>query len=63
MEKALQESLHHQKEIFITYYRNDFIHEEYTTVISIDVYKKTVQCTDAFNLNTRFQIDEFVDIK
>ncbi|MCU4843723.1 YolD-like family protein [Bacillus cereus] len=63
IERALQESLHQQKEIFISYYQNGFIHEEYITVISIDAYKKISNVYNAFNLNTRFQIDEFVDVK
>ncbi|WP_179953627.1 YolD-like family protein [Bacillus sp. BB56-3] len=63
IERALNESLQCNKEINIEYYRNGFIHEQYITVIGIDTHSRTVYCTDAYNSNTKFKIDEFTDLK
>nr|WP_304521653.1 YolD-like family protein [Bacillus toyonensis] len=63
IERGLNESLQNAKEIFISYYRNGYIHEEHITVTNINVHSKTVLCTDAFRLNMKFKIDEFVDVK
>ncbi|NSW39655.1 YolD-like family protein, partial [Bacillus sp. Xin1] len=35
---------------------------EYITVLDIDAHTKTLVCSDAFGLNTKFKIDEFVDV-
>ncbi len=63
IERALMQSLHETKEIFISYYRDGFIHDEYITVIDIDKQSNTVHYTDAFGLQTRLKFEEFVDIK
>ncbi|MGN4742449.1 YolD-like family protein [Bacillus cereus group sp. MYBK227-1] len=63
IERALMQSLHEEEEIFISYYRDGYIHDEYITVIDIDKQNKTVHYTDAFGLNTRLKFEEFVDIK
>ncbi|WP_346817881.1 YolD-like family protein [Bacillus paramobilis] len=63
IERTLMQSLHEEKEIFISYYRDGFIHDEYITVIDIDKQSNTVHYTDAFSLNTRLNFEEFVDIK
>ncbi|PFB12697.1 3-oxoacyl-ACP synthase [Bacillus cereus] len=62
IERGLNESLQHAKEILVTYYRNGYIHEEHITVTNIDVQTKTIVCTDAFRLNMKFKIDEFIDV-
>ena len=62
IEQEIIQSLHEEKEILISYYRDGFIHDEYITVINIDVQNKTVYYTDAFGLQTRLKFDEFVNI-
>ncbi|MED1115190.1 YolD-like family protein [Bacillus paramycoides] len=62
IERELIQSLHEEKEILISYYRDGFIHDEYITVVNIDAQNKTVYYTDAFGLQTRLKFDEFVDI-
>lgn len=63
IERALMQSLHEQREIFISYHRDGFIHDEYITVIDINKQNETVYYTDAFGLNTQLKFEEFVDIK
>ncbi|WP_186292104.1 YolD-like family protein [Bacillus sp. HY001] len=63
IERALNDSLQCNKEVNIEYYRDGYLHEQYITVTGIDIHSKTVYCTDAYNLNTRFNIDEFTDVK
>ncbi len=63
IERALMQSLHEQREIFISYHRDGFIHDEYITVIDINKQSETVYYTDAFGLNTQLKFEEFVDIK
>ncbi|MGH0588847.1 YolD-like family protein [Bacillus mycoides] len=63
IEQGLNESLQNDKEILISYYRNGYIHEEHITVTRIDAQTKTIVCTDAFRLNMKFNINEFVDVK
>ncbi|MEC5241190.1 YolD-like family protein [Bacillus mycoides] len=62
IERALKESLQYNKEINIKYYRNGYLHEQYITVTGINSHSKTVYCTDAYNSNTKFKIDEFTDV-
>ncbi|MBO1582988.1 YolD-like family protein [Bacillus sp. XF8] len=63
IERALNESLQQSSEILVSYYRDGYIHEDYITITNIDVQTKTIGCTDAFGLNSKFKIDEFVDVK
>ncbi|GAB6425841.1 TPA: YolD-like family protein [Bacillus cereus] len=63
IERALNDSLQCNKEVHMKYYRNGYLHEQYITVTGIDIHSKTVYCTDAYNLNTVFKIDEFIDVK
>lgn len=63
IERGLNESLQNAKEILVSYYRNGYIHEEHITVTNINIHSKIVLCTDAFRLNMKFKIDEFVDVK
>uniref|UniRef100_UPI001419ECCE YolD-like family protein n=1 Tax=Bacillus cereus TaxID=1396 RepID=UPI001419ECCE len=63
IDRALMQSLHEEEEIYISYYRDGYIHDEYITVIDIDKQNKTVHYTDAFGLHTRLKFEEFVDIK
>ncbi|PFB95153.1 3-oxoacyl-ACP synthase [Bacillus cereus] len=63
IERGLNESLQQNKEILISYYRNGYIHEQYITVTNIDVQTNSIVCTDAFRLNMKFKIDDFVDVK
>ncbi|HEK9103341.1 TPA: YolD-like family protein [Bacillus pseudomycoides] len=63
IERALNESLQENSEVLVSYYRDGYIHDEYITVLDIDTQNKIVHCTDAFGLNTKFKIDEFVDVK
>ncbi|WP_270364743.1 YolD-like family protein [Bacillus paranthracis] len=63
IERALIQSLHEEKEILISYYRDGYIHDEYITVINLDMQDKTVYYTDAFGLQTKLKFKEFVDIK
>lgn len=63
IEQSLNESLQYHKEILISYYRNGYIHEQYITVTNIDSQTKSIVCTDAFQLNMKFKIEDFVDVK
>ncbi|WP_420920452.1 YolD-like family protein [Bacillus thuringiensis] len=63
IEQELIQSLHEEKEILISYFRDGSIHDEYITVVNIDAPNKTIYYTDAFGLQTRLNFDEFVDIK
>ncbi|PEZ94204.1 3-oxoacyl-ACP synthase [Bacillus cereus] len=63
IERGLNKSLQNSTEILVSYYRNGYIHEEHVTVTNIDVQTKTIACTDAFRLNMKFNINEFVDVK
>ncbi|PFM44251.1 3-oxoacyl-ACP synthase [Bacillus cereus] len=63
IERALMQSLREEEEIFISYYRDGFIHDEHITVIDINKQSETVYYTDAFGLNTQLKFEEFVDIK
>ncbi|MEN1938987.1 YolD-like family protein [Paenibacillus sp. 102] len=62
IERALNDSLQNDSEILVSYYRDGYIHDEYITVLDIDIHTKTLVCSDAFGLNTKFKIDEFVDV-
>lgn len=63
IERGLNESLQNAKEILVSYYKNGYIPEEHITVTNINIHSKIVLCTDAFRLNMKFKIDEFVDVK
>ncbi|MEK4412213.1 3-oxoacyl-ACP synthase [Bacillus wiedmannii] len=63
IEQGLNESLQHNKEVLISYYRNGYIHEQYITITNIDVQSKTIVSTDAFQLDMKFKVDDFVDVK
>ncbi|MCC1486766.1 YolD-like family protein [Bacillus tropicus] len=62
IERGLNESWQNAKEILVSYYRNGYIHEQYITVTNIDVQSKTIVCTDAFQLNMKFKVEDFVDV-
>ncbi|MEI5924035.1 YolD-like family protein [Bacillus sp. TD10] len=66
MQEQLQigivQSLQNKEEILISYYRDGLIHDMYINVLHIDPMTKTVDCTDAFGLNTEFKFDELVNI-
>ncbi|MED1567146.1 YolD-like family protein [Bacillus paramycoides] len=63
IERGLNESLQNNTEILISYYRNGYINEQYITVTNIDLQTKSIACTDAFQLNMKFKIDDFRDVK
>ena len=63
IERALKESLQYNKEIHVEYYRNGYLYEQYITITDINSYNKTVYCTDAYRIKSKFLIDEFTDIK
>lgn len=55
-------SIQNKKEIFISYYSDEIINEMYINVLHIEAMKRTVFCTDAFELNTEFKLNELVNI-
>ncbi|EJR49122.1 hypothetical protein IIO_06606 [Bacillus cereus VD115] len=63
IERALINSIQYDQEILISYYREGIINNMYINVSHIDSSTKTVYCTDAFGLSTKFKIDEFVDVE
>ncbi|MGG0704842.1 YolD-like family protein [Bacillus paramobilis] len=63
IEQELIQLLHEEKEILISYFRDGYIHDEYITVVNIDVQNKVVYYMVALGLQTRLKFDEFVDVK
>ncbi|PET96744.1 3-oxoacyl-ACP synthase [Bacillus cereus] len=63
IQQSLQQSLTCNEEIFLSYYRNGYLHHQYITVTSIDPGGKLIHCFDAFNTPIQFKFDELVDIK
>ncbi|OUB35183.1 hypothetical protein BK708_05010 [Bacillus thuringiensis serovar yunnanensis] len=50
------------EEIHISYYRDGMVQDMYINVLHIEPMTKTIYCTDAFGLNTKFKFDELVNI-
>ncbi|MEC3379500.1 YolD-like family protein, partial [Bacillus cereus] len=46
------------EEIHISYYRDGMVQDMYINVLHIEPMTKTIYCTDAFGLNTKFKFDE-----
>ncbi|MEC2962870.1 YolD-like family protein, partial [Bacillus cereus] len=46
----------------ISYYRDGMVQDMYINVLHIEPMTKTIYCTDAFGLNTKFKFDELVNI-
>ncbi|WP_423060040.1 YolD-like family protein [Bacillus cereus] len=51
-----------EEEIHISYYRDGMVQDMYINVLHIEPMTKTIYCTDAFGLNTKFKFDELVNI-
>lgn len=63
IQRSLQQSLTCNEEIFLSYYRNGYLHHQYITVTSIDPERKLIHCFDAFNTHIQFKFEELIDIK
>ena len=50
------------KKILISYYRDGIVHMYIHKCLHIEPMLKTVYCTDAFGLSTKFKFDELVNI-
>ncbi|MEC3575763.1 YolD-like family protein, partial [Bacillus thuringiensis] len=59
IERALMQSFHEEEEIHTSYYRDGMVQDMYINVLHIEPMTKTIYCTDAFGLNTKFKFDEF----
>ncbi|MCU4882895.1 YolD-like family protein [Bacillus cereus] len=62
IERALMQSFHEEEEIHTSYYRDGMVQDMYINVLHIEPMTKTIYCTDAFGLNTKFKFDELVNI-
>lgn len=54
--ERMQQSLEYNEEIFLSYYRKGYLHQQYITVTSIDLGNKLIHCLNAFNTHIQFEL-------